>query len=524
MTDKKIDLNKKWIELPYINIKLLCGLLLTGFIIHAYRLTQMINNHDDMGNLYKTYGAGTTSGRWALSLFGDYINNHLFLGSFNLPLFNGMITVAFLALSVCIILEMFSIQNSFAGYIFGVLFISYPTCAVTLLYMYTASFYGFSCLLAVSSVYLWKQHKLPAWILGIIASSFAVGIYQAYFPIIACLTLMVYIVYVLENEKSFIENIKMALYYVISLILSLASYYIILMLILKVKGIQLSSYQGISEMGTQSIKELVKACLKTYYIFGRLIKQNYHSINSLWIVKYCIGILLLVIFCEAIYLIIRKKGFMNKIILGGSIFLFPMGVNLIEVMCSKSYIYELMIYATAFIYLLPIVLHEQIKSDLKIKRFCKVSIDRIVLITLVIVSLSYIWVDNWNYVALNFLNKKAESYMTTVVTSIKMTEGYKDDRPILFIGEGKIDDLEWYNPYADYPEFFFQGTDRGNLMNAYSWKEGMVAYTGFTYVPAGDDIYENAESMNIIKEMPCYPDYGSIRVIDDIMVVKFSEE
>lgn len=114
--------------------------------------------------------------------------------------------------------------------------------------------------------------------------------------------------------------------------------------------------------------------------------------------------------------------------------------------------------------------------------------------------------------------------MTTVVTSMKLTEGYKDENPVLFIGEGKIIDEQWQNRYADFTEFFYGGNVKGNQINSYTWKEALDAYTGFTFVSADESIYEDRESMEIISTMPCYPDYGSIRVVGDITVVKFSEE
>lgn len=520
--DKHFKAHNKINLLPSVNLKLLCTLLITGFIIHSFRLTQMINNHDDIGSLYREYGAGTVSGRWALSLLGDLANNRFILGSFNLPLFNGMLAIFFLSISVCVILEIFGLQKTLAGYIWGILFISYPTCAGTLLYMYTVAYYGLGCFLAVYAVYSWKQHNAFNWILGILASAVSIGIYQAYFPITVCLVLMVYITYIIKNAPPLLEMIKSAFYYLLSLVFSLGLYYLILQIALKVRNIQLLSYQGISEMGFQSFGDFFEAIKKCYTCFLELVNHNYHSINVLWITKACIAILMVLLLFETVYFVAHQKGSLPKVILGISFLLFPLAINLIEVMCSKSVIYELMVYATVFIYLFPLILYEEIIT----KTAClnKFPFHKIMYSVLIAAVLTYVWHDNWNYVAQDYLNKKTESYATTLVTSIKVTEGYRDEYPVLFIGEDSfIEDKHWHNPYADYPEYFFIATDRINMLNTYTWRSVLETYTGFHYTPAEIGSLTEKE-LDMISEMPCYPNYGSIKIIGQTIVVKLADK
>lgn len=93
-----------------------------GFVMHSFRITQMINGADDISLLMKGYGGGTTFGRWGLDFFGFRVNYKWLIGSFNLSVFDGLVTLFFLSLSACFILCLFHLQQSRLGLLFAVIF------------------------------------------------------------------------------------------------------------------------------------------------------------------------------------------------------------------------------------------------------------------------------------------------------------------------------------------------------------------------------------------------------------------
>ena len=219
----------------------------------------------------------------------------------------------------------------------------------------------------------------------------------------------------------------------------------------------------------------------------------------------------------------RKKWF-DCIMITALLMLAPIAINLIEIMCAKSDIYELMVYSTVFIYLLPIIFFNRLKIKNRIEQIVISFSGICIAIILSISALGYSWHANWNYVAVDYMNRETESYMTTLVTRIKLTENYKDEYPVLFIGERKFSDKQFINPYSDYQEYYFVKHQQVSLINAFSWKNAMTAYTGFTCTEPTKQQYDEIIASKQLQNMPCYPDAGSIAVINDVIVVKITDE
>lgn len=504
---------------PKINWKLFIGLFLFGYIIHSFRITQMINAADDIYILFKGYGGGIISGRWALEYLGNLVNWKWQLGSFNLSVFDGTLTLLLLSMSACIILELFDLQHHKLGILFAAVFMVYPTCSATFLFMFTAAYYGLSCFLAVLAAYYIKTQNFLCGIFAVGCIAVSTGIYQAYFPVTVTLCLLVVIEYFLKQNADFRAGIKKAIYYFLMLCLGLASYLVILNNRLGHFGKELAAYQGLDSMGQLELQEIPDLIVKCYSRFLRLPMEVYHSINTLEITRKCIMAVFVLCLIAGVFAVIRQRGFLNRIMLVLAVILLPIAVNLIEIICSKGTIYELMVYPTVFVFLLPILFWKRIHVNGNIQQLLN-RISGFVLAAILILSvLGYSWHANWNYVALDYMNRETTSYYTTLVTRIKSAEGYRDEYPVLFAGAPAFQDEQFNNPYSAFPEFYFECNPR-NLLNVYSWKEALTAYTGFHFMTPANEENEKIFASEEYQEMNRYPDDGSIKVIDDIIVIK----
>lgn len=509
--------------LPHIEWKLFWKIFVLGYVVHSFRLTQMLNVQDDIHGLFQTYGAGTSSGRWGLSLIGDFINQKLLMGSFNIPVFNGVIALICYALSACIILELFKLQNNRAGMLFAGIFVVFPACAATLLYMYAAAYYGFCCLLSVLGVYFLQKHGKAYKVLAVICITLSVGIYQAYFPMAVTLCLFLVLEYFLRQDADIKVGIKMGLCYLSALCISLASYFGILKLFLNLKGLTLTTYQGLDSMGQLELRQIPGLIRKCYSIFLHLPFNAYHSVNTLPVTRICILVLFLFCGVYGAILLCRQKNWTIRIFIVLLALAIPVAAHLMEIMDNKGFIHELMIYSIVLIFLFPIIFLEKIK-DLDnglCKWIYKIS-GTVFTVVLVLLISGYSWHDNWNYVSLNYANKEAESYLTTLVTRIKSLENYKDDYPVLFAGGNEFVDEHYINPYSAYPEFYFHGNPK-NLINAYTRQSALNAYTGFTFDIPSEEECEKIYSTRQFQEMSSYPDDGSIAIINGVIVVKVAD-
>lgn len=130
--------------------------------------------------------------------------------------------------------------------------------------------------------------------------------------------------------------------------------------------------------------------------------------------------------------------------------------------------------------------------------------------------------DNKCYLKASYVQAEAISYFTTLVTRIKSTEGYKDEYPVLYVNPGNISDLslEKQEHFSEIRNDPYWDLDR--YVNDFAWIRFMGVWCG--YAPKYS-IIETKDCMEQqILDMASYPDDGSIKVIDETVVVKFQDQ
>lgn len=128
-----------------------CVTFFTGVWAYGFVITNVLHNYDSIVMTPGGYGTGIASGRWFLTVLGKFIGKYW--GNYTLPLFNGMIAVLFITISACIIVAVLDIHSRVFSCIIGMLFISFPTLASSMLFMYTVHYYAFAVFLTVLGVY-----------------------------------------------------------------------------------------------------------------------------------------------------------------------------------------------------------------------------------------------------------------------------------------------------------------------------------------------------------------------------------
>lgn len=88
-----------------------------GLLAHLFALTNVLQNYDNMAILPGGYGTGLTSGRWFLTILGNFLNK--IWGNYNIPFFNGLLTIVILSITACIIVLMMDLQSDFLCAIWG---------------------------------------------------------------------------------------------------------------------------------------------------------------------------------------------------------------------------------------------------------------------------------------------------------------------------------------------------------------------------------------------------------------------
>ena len=76
-----------------------------GLAVHMFGLVNLLHNYDDVTIQPGGYGTGLSSGRWFLTIVGDFFNKHF--GGYNLPWVNGVLFVALVAVTVGFVVSVF---------------------------------------------------------------------------------------------------------------------------------------------------------------------------------------------------------------------------------------------------------------------------------------------------------------------------------------------------------------------------------------------------------------------------------
>lgn len=486
---------------------------LTGFMAHGYVFANKLPNSDDIINI-RAYGAGVPHGCWLKEILGPIIGK--FAGNYSTPWMIGTVSILLLAMSAVVIVETLGVESLAGGIVLGGVITSFPSVTGNFLFMYVAVYFSLSILLASVAVYLIIRGENTIWTLaGIALIACSMGLYQAYFPYIAGLMMCDLIRRCFFVQDSVKEIWKAAIKYLVCLVAGMALYFAIEYLCLWIFHMSLSTHKGIDKMGHIDFLMIPGLIVEMYRNMASMLHSDYMGISSDLMMRILIGISYLTIIGITIISVIRLIRVKEYLKAGSGILfiiIFPVAINLIDIMCAnsgKELIYVIMEYALSLIFILPIILLDSVKKTVA---------EWGVLLCGTGIIYCYANLANEAYLYVDLAQRSVESYYTVMLAEIRGAEGYRSDLDIVFVGNVK--DATVYPLRQEFPNLGISSmedvTDRVNW-----YRENFLKYyCGFTakYAEAYDERYET-----VVTEMPCYPDYGSIRVLGDQVIVKLSD-
>lgn len=492
--------------------------ILVGIITHMYAILHLCPQ-EDVFSCHFGYGAGYSSGRWGLAFLGDLVNK--LFGNYPLPWLNGIWTILFLAVSSVILVETLDLAVKINWILVSMFMVVCPAITSTFLHMYTAPYYGFSIMLMCYGTYLVIK-KRRGWIPGILILTVSMGIYQAYLGIAATMFLLFLILDCLKSDTDTKSIFIKAWKYLGILCGSVLLYMGAVRLSLRWQGGALTEYQAINTMGEIRIQQILGFIVKAWLEFLSPAVVDRNGLSMFLSVRISYLLLLLIMAFMAVKLIMaaRKEGKGKAPLLCLLLFLFPCSINIIYFMCPNGYVHTLMRHAQIMIYITVIVISEKsgqlVAAEPVLMRLKKL-IGCICLVTV----WSYCILANQAYFSMDHTFSQAKAYYNVVVAQIKSLEGYRDDMPVALVG--MVND----RTFTVIPEYEKFRTLRGmdtvpDYLNIYSREQLIKYYCGFD----PQFVYDTSgiREMKEFKNMPCYPNHGSIAILDGTVIVKFGEE
>lgn len=496
-----------------------------GILSQGMGLFNKFSHHDDAMNLFGA-GATYTSGRWMLELLTKLENIIYMDGQYSLPAFNGFLAILFIALAACLVVDLLDIKNTFLCCFIGGLMVCFPTVTAMFHFIFTVHYYMLSMLLSVLAVWLICRHKKwPATLLGILLLCASIGIYQAFLPTALCCFLLFLIRYVSElpqmsNAERHPDNIykpflSLVLKIGLSVLLSLALYFIINKLYLNAMGATLSSYKGISEMGKASLAEYFERIYNSYRDFVLPYPLHARTVypNSVKVIYYICLLAIFVMGLAQLWRIFRKKP-VCAVICGALMCLFPLCTGFSTVMVRLGEVHSLMVYSYLFTFIFFAWLADNTHVECAaVSR----TFGSLICLICIVLSLAYCRYDNKCYMKTQFSQQQAISFYNILISRIQSVEGYSDELDITFINE-KTPSYKLYVP-DQFETLWLTGVSDSNAyITSHTWRHFVRNWCGY------DPNIVSADAFSVLPEveaMPSYPDDGSIRIINNTVVVKY---
>ena len=488
------------------------------FLVHMYMFTHKFLNHDDIGGLYSEVNL-LSSGRWFLH-FATGIN-----GNFSSSWLGALFGAFYLAVAAVLILRMLRIRRFVPAVLTVACLVAFPTVTSTYAYMFCADQYLLALTLSAAAAYMISREKRSLIILGGVVMAFSMGIYQAYFPLAASLLVMSMLIDAINSRyTNFKDFIIVGLKYVAGLAVGMILYFIILRICLKVYNVELVDYQGISSMGVVSFGELIERIRAAYLSFSEfyLTSPVFHSFfKYIVIASFVFDII-------ALALIIKQRGLYKSVAVIAEIVillaLLPLACGLVYVMAGMLTVHLVMLFPRVLPLILPAVFASNIDFDCAGSGPHSVRASGSVCLVLTCALLlsqfacayEFLLIDNRAYFDMDLTYENTYAFMTKLTAKIELQEGFTEDTPIALIGKADMGSV--------IPQSAMTGVFTGNrAANMYTRPQFLSYFLSSSYIYAGDDTIEQIEKSEEFKSMPCYPNEGSIKTIDGVIVVKFSD-
>lgn len=498
--------------------------LICGLMAHIYALTNHLYNYDELWHTPTGFGTGLEVGRWALSLT-VWFQKLLFSDCFTIPFVNGFITIILYALAACFAVAVLNINDEFYASVTGALMTTFPALVSRMFYMFTTHYYAIG--IAMVAVGIWilvrygsgngKASRL--WIVFASAALVIYGtaIYQANFVTAVCLLAGCLLADLIRNDRDLKDSLLRCVFYVIYLGACMALYLLGSKLALAITGKEMETYENLDTMGQLSPAQLSEGLLRCYKTFLKLPFKDVYAMNPNSIVRIAFLVSILVFLYTLLKIWSSQKELHLKLLVTAVMAVLPVAVNLIIIMAiSSGTMYSIMVYEIVYVLVLPLACLTALPDGGRLMR----SVDIVVSLALAATVITYIWFANGNYLAMEYTNNHDNAYFATLMTQIKSVEGYREDMPVALIGVPRPDATNKRPALID--ETFHIAGKASTNMGAYSYWNIMTKVLGFNpAVRNSDEDEEYFYNHPEVTAMPEYPDAGSIRIIDDTIVVKF---
>ncbi len=472
--------------------------LIAGLCAHGYAFTNKLLNHDEIESLFGK-GATVTSGRWGLELV------KVLFPDWSMPWIYGIVSLVLIAAAACLMLETLDIRGGALRILLPAVVVSFPSLTGNFCFMFTAAPYAWSFFLATFAVFLLHRGGTVRFCLSIALLVLALGIYQAYIALAASLLVLVMIRDALDAERSVSGIIRFGVKALGALLLSVALYYGVTQLVFRLTGAEFNDYVVQNVNGAVTLPRRIRMAYDAFwYIFSF---RNFYLITSeplRWL-HIALGVLTL---ASLLWISFRKKSPLHTALTLVLILLLPLSICCMFLIMSRESIHTLVLYSFVCVYLLMGMAAQRIRKPAHMA-------EGLLALALALVTVGNVYFANMCYLKMQLQTENALAFYTVLTTRVMNTEGFDENTSLALVGRQE-------NLLHSFPEMdteLFMGVNR-DLVNIYSRENLIRFYLGLDIPFADEETTQALEEDPRVLAMAEYPYDGSIRRIDDMIVVR----
>ncbi len=500
-----------WRKIPAPSKAAFLSCLTAGYLIHLYAFTNLIPNSDGLSRVYDLQQM-TVSGRWFLH-FASALT-----GFTQMPAAAGLLSLVLLSLAAALIVDTLALRSALLSGLAGAVMAAFPCLGYTFLYLFTAPAYCLAILLAVLSVRLARKGK-TGWLWGALALALSMGIYQAYAAVAVSLSLLLVLKETLDPDSGFQKTLRLGLRLASFLALGAVLYYVILLVFLRVKDLELLSYLGMDEAGSgYPVRELPRLIFSAYKqaVAFFFVPSSAHSFANRAMAAWNLIAALEGGYC----LLALRKGKEPWRIAGAlaMLALLPLGIGFGQVISPFSDATPIMKYAYVCVYLALLLLAD--RTDRKHwARWNALGAAAWAAVLLVL----FLNTNNLLYTASAQAHRATESYLTRLWARVEACPGYEPGMEVVIVGAIPENALKAQIPsYARIDHYSVPMSSVAPLN-----KHIYYYLRDWLNIPVEEPAEETMTAVSDsggFQDMPLYPAAGSVRELDGRIVVKLRKE
>ena len=488
-----------------------------GLLTYGYFLTNRFLTYDSMWNIYSRQDM-ISSGRQFLTYVCRISSDY------DLPFLNGLLAIFYLALTAIVLVEIFRVKSNIGAVLLSGLLVTFPSVISTFCYTFTVDGYMLALLMVAVAFWLTDNRRFGC-VAGAVLLGISLGVYQAYLAFLMVLCVLMLLLYLLEEGdlKKLLGKVGR---YAVMGIGGYAFYVVSLNIMLSVKGVELSGYQGTDKINSFSLAQLPAGIQSAFWNFVNFAR--WENVLTTTDVMKLVFLLSLLVGAGMYAYLFWKKGCLKKpltIILAVLLVaVLPFCATVINIMSPDTTHHLLMRGAWSLFFIFVVVVMERMAGYVT-KREQKVKQVVSAVAMLCSVVLIFEFAKMAHIVSFNMQERYEKNYALTlrIVERLEQTEGYQHGMKVAILGGEPSEEIFPSTDITagDLSGYFGAGGDY-SLNSTEKFAAFMAHYMNVTI-----QTIEYQEEVKLtetveFQEMEKFPNSECIRLIGDVWVVKLN--